>query len=47
MACVKDVVASVSSDKVCSSVINFSRRAELSVFRKREAIYRTFCEMKK
>jgi hypothetical protein len=33
MSCVEDVVASVSSDMVCSSVRNLSSRAELSVFR--------------
>jgi hypothetical protein len=47
MSCVEDVVASVSSDMVCSSVKNLIRRAELSVFRKREAISGTFCKMKK
>jgi hypothetical protein len=42
MSCVEDVVASVISDMVCSSVKNLIRRAELSVFRKTEAISGTF-----
>jgi hypothetical protein len=45
--CVEDVVASVSSVMVCSSVRNLSKRAELSVFGKKEAISRPFCKMKK
>jgi hypothetical protein len=45
---VKDVVASFSLIyMVFSSVRNLSRRAELFVFRKREAISRTFCKIKK
>jgi hypothetical protein len=38
MSCVEDGVASVSSDMVCSSVRNLSKRAELSVFRKRKDV---------
>jgi hypothetical protein len=47
MSCVEDVVASVSSDMVCSSVRKLSREAELFVFRKRKDISKTFGKMKK
>jgi hypothetical protein len=47
MSCVKDDVASVSSDMVCSYARNLSRRAEPFELRKREDISRTFCKMKK
>jgi hypothetical protein len=47
MSYVEDVVASVSLDMVRSSIRNLSRRAELSAFRERKDISRTFWKMKK
>jgi hypothetical protein len=46
MSSVENVVASFSSEMVCSSVRNWSSRAELSVFMKKEFISRTFWKMK-